>query len=282
MVGVTAGFQNIRHLVILSGRYLDEADLESRSKVCLLTEQLARAVFGTEDPVGKSIRVGELTFAVLGVFRERGATLGQSEIQDESILVPFALIKNYTGFDTLVTLYAQADRAEDVPLVTSKVAQVLRSRHRAGIFYRVRNLTSLLDTANSISLALSAFLLVLGCITLTIGGVNIMNIMLVTVTERTNEIGLRRAVGARRGDIRYQFLLEAAVISGIGALAGIGIGVAIPLLVQPFLPGEVHVAFAWLAVLVSFGVCCMVGVIFGYLPAEKAANLQPTEALRID
>ena len=280
LVGVTDGFQEIRRLIVLRGRYLDEGDIESHGKVCLLTEHLAKRLFPVDDPVGRTIRVGELVFGVIGVFRERGSTFGETDIQRDSVLVPFSLTKNYTGFEVLLIIYAQADRAEDVPLVTRELGELLRSRHRAGAKYNVQNLTSILDAARKISFALSIVLLVIGLITLTIGGVNIMNIMLVTVTERTREIGLRKAVGARRLDIRYQFLLEAVMISSIGALAGIFVGVAIPILAEPFLPGDLRVRFAWLSILIAFVVCCMVGIVFGYLPADRAAKLEPTEALR--
>jgi len=280
LVGVTGGFQEIRRLIVLRGRYLDEGDIESHGKVCLLTEHLAKRLFPADDPVGRTIRVGELIFGVIGVFRERGSTFGETDIQRDSVLVPFSLTKNYTGFEVLLIIYAQADRAEDVPLVTRELGELLRSRHRAGAKYNVQNLTSILDAARKISFALSIVLLVIGLITLTIGGVNIMNIMLVTVTERTREIGLRKAVGARQLDIRYQFLLEAVMISSIGALAGIFVGVAIPILAEPFLPGDLRVRFAWLSILIAFVVCCMVGIVFGYLPADRAAKLEPTEALR--
>ena len=280
LVGVTAGYQEVRRLVVLRGRYLDERDMESDGKVCLLTEDLAKRLFPADDPVGRTIRVGELIFSVIGIFRERGSTFGETDIQRYSVLVPFPLIKNYIGSDLLLIIYAQADRAEDVPLVTRELGELLRSRHRAGPKYSVQNLGSILDAARKISFALTIVLLVIGLITLTIGGVNIMNIMLVTVTERTREIGLRKAVGARRLDIRYQFLLEAVMISSIGALAGILVGAAIPLLAEPFLPGDLTVRFAWLSMLIAFVVCCTVGIVFGYLPAERAAKLEPTEALR--
>jgi len=197
-------------LIVLRGRYLDEGDMESHGKVCLLTDDLAKRLFPADDPVGRTIRVGELIFSVIGVFRERGSTFGETDIQRYSVLVPFSLIKNYIGNDLLLMIYAQADRAEDVPLVTRELGALLRSRHRAGPKYSVQNLGSILDAARKISFGLTVVLFVIGLITLTIGGVNIMNIMLVTVTERTREIGLRKAVGARRLDIRYQFLLEAA------------------------------------------------------------------------
>jgi putative ABC transport system permease protein len=280
LVGVTVGFQEIRRLLVLRGRYFDEGDMESHSKVCLLTDRLAKRLFQTDDPVGRSIRVGDLIFSVIGVFRERGSTFGETDIQRDSVLVPFSLTKAYTGLDVLLIIYAQADRAEDVPMVTRELGELLRSRHRAGAKYQVQNLSSILDAARKISLALSVVLLVIGLITLTIGGVNIMNIMLVTVTERTREIGLRKAVGARRLDIRYQFLLEAVMISTFGAVAGILVGVGIPILAEPFLPGNFNVRFAWLSILIAFVVSCAVGIIFGYLPAERAAKLEPTEALR--
>jgi putative ABC transport system permease protein len=280
LVGVTAGYQEIRRLILLRGRYLDEGDMESHSKVCILTEDLAKRLFPSDDPVGRTIRVGELIFSVIGIFRERGSTFGETDIQRYSVLIPFSLTRNYAGADFYLMVYAQADRAEDVPLVTRELGALLRSRHRTGAKYDVQNLGSILDAARKISFALTIVLLVIGLITLTIGGVNIMNIMLVTVTERTREIGLRKAVGARRLDIRYQFLLEAVMISSVGALAGILVGVAIPLLAVPFLPGDLSVRFAWLSMLVAFVVCCTVGIVFGYLPAERAAKLEPTEALR--
>ena len=280
LVGVTAGFQEIRRLLVVRGRYVDEGDVESHSKVCLITEDLARRAFSADDPVGKSIRAGELTFTVIGVFRERGTTFGETEIQRDTLLVPFWLAKNLSGADLLLMIYARADRAEDVPSVTRRVEEVLRSRHRGGAVYNVQDLSSLLDAARKISLALSIVLLLIGFITLTIGGVNIMNIMLVTVRERTREIGVRRAVGARREDIRSQFLMEAVMISGIGAVTGILVGVMVPVMVEPFLPEHLTVRFAWLSVLIAFTVSCAVGIVFGYLPADMAARLEPTEALR--
>ena len=155
------------------------------------------------------------------------------------MLVPFPLIRYYTGDAFIVTLYAQADTAEDVPEVTDEVAQILRSRHRPEAEYDVQNLSSILETSRRISLAMTIVLLLIAMLALVISGIGIMNIMLVSVTERTREIGIRKAIGARRQEILYQFLLEAVLISGIGALVGIGLAVAIPFLVEilaEFLP----------------------------------------------
>lgn len=282
LVAVTEGFQNIRHLLVLNGRYFDNDDVQSHSKVCLITEDLARIVFPGSDPVGQNIRVGELRFTVIGVFKERIATFGQSEIARESLIVPFGLLKSYSGSDSVKVLYAQAGQPEAVPALTRGVEDVLRSRHRAGSLYNVQNLSAILEAARNISLAVSAVLLGVGSITLIISGVGIMNIMLVTVGERTREIGVRKAIGAAKREILFQFLLEALIISGTGAVLGILIGLSIPILLRPLMPEGLTIPISGLSIVVAFAVSCMTGVVFGYLPASRAAKLQPTEALRYE
>lgn len=282
LIGVTPGFQVIRRLVILKGRYFDSLDMEQRSKVCLITEKLSRRVFGFANPVGGSIRMGELTFTVIGVFRERVATFGLSEIQDESVIIPITLMKYYTGMEVLGALYAQAERPEDVPAVERQMAAVLHQRHPPDAEYEIHTLTAILAAARNISLALTIVLLIIACIALVISGIGIMNIMLVTVRERTREIGIRKAIGASRSEILYQFLIEAFLISGGGAVIGILIGVAIPVVIQAWLPGNLRVPISGLSVLVSFLVSCSTGLFFGYLPAGQAARLQPIESLRYE
>jgi putative ABC transport system permease protein len=287
VVGVTDGFQEIRRLVVFRGRYFDPDDMMTRSKVCLLTQDLAERVYPNQNPVGQEIRVGDLHFTVIGVFRERISTFGETEIARESVLIPFGLINYYTGSDYLSTFYAQADSPENVAAVTRQVAAVLKSRHRPGAEYQVENLTSLLESARKISQALTVLLVVIALIALAISGVGIMNIMLVTVTERTREIGIRKAVGAPRDAILYQFLMEAFLISGTGALVGIIIAVAIPVginLVLRVIPEAVgiRVPVSWVSVVLAFVVSCSTGLLFGYLPANRAAKLHPTESLRYE
>ena len=282
LVAVTQDFQTIRNLLVTQGRYFDDDDMKSRSKVCLVTEDLARIVFPAVNPVGMEIRVGELRFTVIGVFKERVATFGQSEIARESVIVPFGLLKSYAGTDSVKVLYAQAATPDAVPSVTKDVEQLLRSRHRGDALYNVQNLTAILDVARNISLAVSAVLLAVGSVTLIISGVGIMNIMLVTVTERTREIGVRKAIGAPNREILYQFLIEALIISSLGATAGIAIALAISALVRPFLPAGVTIPISGLSIIVAFLVSCLTGMLFGYLPASRAAKLQPTEALRYE
>ncbi len=282
LVGVTEGYQTIRRLVVLRGRYLDAADMEMRSKVCLITTQLSDRIFGQDNPVGKPIRMGELTFTVIGVFRERVETFGLSDISQDSVILPFTLMKYYTGVEVVRLLGVQAARAEDVPFVERQLGQLLRARHPAGADYKVQTLTAILNAAKNISLALTIVLIVIAFIALVISGIGIMNIMLVTVKERTREIGIRKAIGAARREIMYQFLIESFVISGGGAVIGILIGIAIPVGAQFFLPGNLRVPVSSLSVVIAFVVSCSTGLLFGYLPANQAASLQPVESLRYE
>jgi putative ABC transport system permease protein len=282
MIGVTQGYEAIRRLLVLRGRYFDSGDMEMRSKVCLITTQLAERMFGQENPIGRLIHMGEMNFTVIGVFRERVETFGLSEIQENSVIIPFSLMKYYTGTELVRLLDVQAERAEDVPSVERQVGQVLRSRHPAEAEYKVQTLTAILGAARNISLALTILLILIALIALLISGVGIMNIMLVTVQERTREIGIRKAIGAARREIMYQFLFESIVISGGGAVIGILIGIAIPVTAQFFLPGNLRVPVSPLSVIVAFVVSCSTGLFFGYLPANQAASLEPVESLRYE
>jgi putative ABC transport system permease protein len=284
LVGVTDGYQTIRRLLIIRGRYFDAADMEMRSKVCLITTQLAERIFGQENPIGRPIRMGELTFTVIGVFRERVQTFGLSDIQENTVLIPFSLMKYYTGMEVVRLLDVQADKAEDVPSVERQLRQLLESRHpmEAAGDYKVQSLTAILGAARNISLALTVVLIIIAAIALLISGIGIMNIMLVTVTERTREIGIRKAIGAAHREILYQFLVESFLISGGGAVIGILIGIAIPVVAQSFLPGNLRVPISSMSVVLAFVVSCSTGLFFGYLPANQAASLQPVESLRYE
>jgi putative ABC transport system permease protein len=283
LAGVTRGYQEIRKLIILQGRYFDESDFSSRSRVCLITAKLEKRISPAENPVGKSIRVGEERFTIVGVFTERVSSYGMNEIQRESILVPFEVMKSLTGDDKVWLLYVQARTPDDVPTVTQTVSTLLKSRHPGPATYRVQNLDAILKVADHIAFALSSVMLIVAIIAMVSSGVGIMNIMLASVIERTPEIGIRRAFGARRTHILSQFLIEALVISLAGALAGIGVGVFLPLVVRPMLSDvALNLEFSWVAPLLAILVSCLFGLFFGYLPASRAARIEPYEALRYE
>ncbi len=282
LIGVTLGYQQIRRLVVLRGRFFDAEDMMARSKVCLITKELALKVFGVENPIGRPLRMEELTFTVIGVFRERVATYGLSEMQEDSVLIPLPLMKYYKGQEVLSSLYAQASSPDQVGSVERQMDRLLRSRHPAEAAYDVRTLTAILGAAKTISFALTVVLLLVACIAMLISGIGIMNIMLVTVRERTREIGVRKAIGAQRNEIMAQFLIEAFLISGGGAVIGILIGLAIPVAVQQVLPGNLRVPISTASVIVAFLVSSLTGLFFGWLPANQAAKLDPVESLRYE
>ncbi|HOL73367.1 MAG TPA: ABC transporter permease [Bryobacteraceae bacterium] len=275
-------YRKVRNLVLLSGRFLDSSDVALRQKVALLTEKLANRLFGGQDAaVGQVIKIHGLQFTVIGTFKEKVSSFGLSELAGESILIPITVMSYFVPVERIDPMYVQARSTAEVPAVTEAVRQILESRHRPGAKYLVENLTAILDAANKIALVLTAVLVMVSAIALVISGIGIMNIMLVTVTERTREIGVRMAVGAARRDILQQFLMEAVVISVAGGLAGILIGVALPLSVR-FLMPEVEIPISKLSIAIAFVVSCTVGLVFGMLPASRAARLNPTEALRYE
>jgi len=280
--GVDAHYAEVRNLVIVHGRKFDDSDMTLREHVALLTGKLAIRVFGSQSAaVGETIKINQLQFTVIGTFREKTSSFGQGEIGDETILIPISVMKYFIQFERVEPVYIQVRNAGDVPTVTEKVTQTLEQRHRAGAKYLVQNLTAILETANQIATVLTVVLIIVSAIALIISGIGIMNIMLVTVTERTREIGLRMAIGASRREIMLQFLVEAVLISLVGGAIGIVIGLALPLSVR-LITDQVRVPISPLSVVVAFGVSFVVGVRFGILPARRASQLNPTEALRYE
>jgi putative ABC transport system permease protein len=216
------------------------------------------------------------------VFRERASTYGLSEIQKESVIIPHSLIKYYTGSDVLSTFYSQAAGPDQVTSVQKQLERLMKARHPVEAEYDVQTLTAILSAARTIAMALRIVLIVIAAIALLISGIGIMNIMLVTVKERTREIGIRKAVGAASKEIMSQFLIEAFLISGGGAVIGILIGVLIPVIVQQLLPGNLRVPISPWSVLLAFLVSCSTGLFFGWLPASQAAKLVPVDSLRYE
>jgi putative ABC transport system permease protein len=282
VIGSDEHYPAVRNLVLLAGRFLDYSDVSLRQKVALLTEKLANRLYGSQSAaIGQVLKVHGIQFTVIGTFKERVASFGLSELSGETILIPITVISYFTPVERVDPLYVQARAPEDVPAVTEEVRRVLESRHRAGARYTVENLTAILDAAGNIALILTIVLILISAIALIISGIGIMNIMLVTVTERTREIGIRMSVGATRKDILLQFLLEAVLLSLIGGVTGILLGVGGPLSLR-YLADGFHIPISKASVVVAFGVSCLVGLVFGLLPANRAARLNPTEALRYE
>jgi putative ABC transport system permease protein len=280
--GVDEEYPVVRPLVILSGRALDASDVSLRGRVAMLTEKLAVHIFGSrEAAIGQTIKISQLQFTVIGTFREKTTTFGQGEINDETVLIPITVMKYFMQYEKIEPVYVQVRDAAMVPAVTDRVNQILESRHRPGAKYDVQNLVAILETADTIATVLTIVLILVSAIALLISGIGIMNIMLVTVTERTREIGLRMAVGASRKEVLMQFLVEAVVMSVVGGALGIVIGLALPLSV-PLFTSQIKVPVSPISVLVAFFVSFAVGVTFGLLPARRAAQLNPTEALRYE
>jgi putative ABC transport system permease protein len=281
VIGSDELYPAVRNLVLLAGRFLDPSDVALRNKVALLTETLARRLYGNQQAaLGQVLKIHDLRFTVIGTFKEKVQSYGLSELAPETALIPITVIRYFTPVERIDPMYIQVRQAAQVEAVTAELRQLLESRHRAGARYRVENLTAILDAARQIALVLTLVLVLVSAIALVISGIGIMNIMLVTVTERTREIGVRMAVGAARREVLQQFLLEAVLISISGGLVGILLGVGIPLSVR-YLAG-VDIPISRLSIVVAFAVSFLVGLIFGLLPANRAARLNPTEALRYE
>jgi putative ABC transport system permease protein len=281
VIGADQSYQPVRNIVTGSGRFLDNNDVAMRAKVALLTEQLAKRMYGsTAAALNQVIRLYGLQFTVIGTFHEKVETFGQSEVERDTVLVPITVLRYFTPVERIDPLYVQVRSPQEVEQVATRVHEILAGRHRPGASYRVETMTAILDAAKNISLILSLVLVLVSAITLVISGIGIMNIMLVTVTERTREIGVRLAVGASKREILIQFLTEAILVSLTGGVIGILVGIAIPWSVQYF--ADIRIPISGLAIGIAFGVSCLIGLIFGLLPANRAASLNPTEALRYE
>ncbi len=282
ILGADQYYPVVRNLSLLGGRFFDGTEVAQRAHVALPTEKLARRLFGNQTAaIGQTVKLHGLPFTIIGTFKEKVSTYGATELSGDNILIPISVLKDFTRIERIDPLYVQVRSQAGVEQATKLVQTILESRHRAGAHYNVQNLNEILDTAKQIANILNAVLVVVSAIALVISGIGIMNIMLVTVTERTREIGLRMAVGAARRDILEQFLAEAIVISMAGGLAGILIGIAIPLSVR-FFTDEFAIPISMLSIAVAFTVSLGVGLVFGLLPASRASRLNPTEALRYE
>jgi putative ABC transport system permease protein len=280
LIGTTPEYQSVRNIQVIQGSFLDENDLRFRNKVCLITETFAKRL--QLDPLYDGhVTLYGIRFKVIGIFRERTSTFGLSEVVDFSAIAPVSVVRYFKPNETIDFIYVSAESMEVVQAITSTIKALLIRRHRDQDLYQVINLTNILDMATKISLGLTLVLLVIAAISLVSSGISIMNIMLITVTERTREIGIKKALGAYRRVLLTEFLVEALILTCGGGLVGIFLGIAAPYSVRFFVP-EVQIEIPIMAVVFGFGVTLLVGLTFGMLPALKASRMNPVEALRYE
>lgn len=281
VLGVSWQYLYVRNLDILAGRFFETHDEQARDKVAVITQTLANTLYSSQSAaIGQQIKLSGLPFTVIGTFRERVDTFGQSEISEDTILIPSTVGRFFTNTDSVTQLFFSVADSSEVPRATQDIENVLRSRHRPESVYKVSNLTQLLSVASKTANTLSTVLLLVSVLTLLVSGVGIMNIMLATVNARIREIGVRKAVGATKAEIRAQFLTEAMLISLSGGIVGIVLGLALPFSVR-FITDYRFPISGW-SVIIAVAASTLVGVLFGTAPAARAAQLDPVESLRYE
>lgn len=282
--GVTPEYLKIRSLSVTSGSFITTADMNSRNRVAVIGSTVASNLFDTANPVGKNIRIGNQPFKVIGVLESKGQSSMGSD-QDDMVIIPVTTAQErLMGITYIRSINIQVSDASKMDFVQSQVESLLRQRHHIQNGqeddFTVRNLTSLLETVNNTTTMLTLFLGSIAAISLLVGGLGIMNIMMVSVTERTREIGIRKALGATFKDIMLQFLIEAVIIGVVGGVLGILFGVGSALLVSKVSTFTTYITA--LPIVISFSFSVGIGLFFGLYPARKAARLDPIEALRYE
>ena len=283
--GVTPGYMNVRDWPLAAGDPVTDVDVRNAARVAVLGQTVAERLFGDDDPVGKTMRINSFPFVVNGVLARKGQSFDGRD-QDDTVLIPLTTAQRkifgsqFPNSVRMIMVKATEDRA--MAQTEEDLTGLLRERHRIpeGIDsdFTVRNLSAIADVQAQTTRVMSLLLGAVACVSLVVGGIGIMNIMLVSVTERTREIGIRMAIGARRRDILAQFLLEAVIVSVLGCVIGIGLGVGGAMLATEF-TGIYAEVTTW-SVGLAFAVAAAIGVFFGFYPARTAAWLKPIDALR--
>ena len=286
IVGTTPSYFSIRRWDVESGELFSEADVRSANRVALVGKTVVENLFGDDiDPIGKTIRIKNSPFLILGVLEGKGQSFDGRD-QDDTIIVPITTAQRKLFGNQIPgsvrMIMAQAKSEKYMGVAEEAINDLIRQRHNirenTESDFSVRNLTAMAKTASDTAKTMSMLLGAIASISLLVGGIGIMNIMLVSVTERTREIGIRMAIGAREKDILLQFLLEACVISIVGCVIGVGLGLGGALLVKKMVGAEILISMQ--SIVLAFSVAASIGVFFGYYPASKAAKLRPIEALR--
>lgn len=285
--GTTMPYFMIRNYEIESGRGFLPEDNKNSTKVAILGQTVSNELFGDVDPIGKTIRIGNVPFKVIGLLKTKGSS-GMGQDQDDLVFIPITTAQrkvfgtDFPGTVSMITVKAQND--EVISLAEADITEILKNRHHIGKNqeddFEIRNLAEMQETIKSATKTMSLLLGAIAGVSLIVGGIGIMNIMLVSVTERTKEIGIRMAIGAKASDIRFQFLIESFLLSMAGGLIGVIIGIAGAYLMQRF--AGMNIAITLQSLLLSMGFSAAIGIAFGYYPAYKASLLNPIDALRYE
>ncbi len=282
--GVTSVYTEVRNVEIASGTFITDSQNDSKSKVAVLGPTTAEDLFGEGvDPTGRTIRIKGMDFKVIGTTISKGSS-GMSN-SDDVIYIPLSTALQYIGgSNKLSTISIQGETQEVLSQLETDVETLLMERHDIGseddIDFQIMNQADIVESMSTITGTLTILLASIAGISLLVGGIGIMNMMLTTVTERTREIGLRKAIGAKKGDITVQFLAEAVTLTFLGGVIGVAIGWLASLAIQQF--GGVTTVISWVSIVLAFGVSAAIGIIFGYYPAWRAAKLNPITALRYE
>ncbi|WP_139084931.1 ABC transporter permease [Bacillus sp. FJAT-27264] len=277
--GITPSYEDVKDFHVQSGRFLLDIDTQYRQKVALIGSSTATDLFGTDSPVGQTVQLNGISYKIVGLLETKGSSLGGSN--DDKILIPISTAERQLQSKGVRSITIATTSADTVATVKSRLESILAAKFsNATNAYTVFDSQQMLDTVNSTTNTLSMALAGIAGISLLVGGIGIMNIMIVSVNERTREIGVRKAIGAKKLDILAQFMIESVVLSGLGGIIGVGIGVGGSWLLGHYSP--LSVSIAWNMVLVSFLFSLLIGVVFGMMPANKAARLRPIHALRVD
>lgn len=278
MIGTTSSYLAVRDLQLQSGRFIADLDHDNHSKIAVLGSDTAQTLFGLGNPVGEYIKVNGTSYKVVGVLDSVGSSLGASG--DNTIIVPLSTGQRLASTTNIGTTYVKIENEDMINFISSSIERTMNSIVGNSDSYSVSSSKDLMETASSVNETMTLMLGGSAAISLIVGGIGIMNIMLVSVSERTKEIGIRKAIGAKRGNILLQFLIEAVILSSLGGIIGVGIGV---ISAQIFtLATGTTIAYSIPVMLLSFGFSLLVGVVFGVFPANKASKLDPIQALRYE
>ena len=282
--GVNANYLDVNNWTMKSGRFLSNKNIQNRERVAVVGKTVAKNLFGDEDPVGAEIRVKNIPFRVIGVLNSKGSGAMGND-QDDMVIIPYTTaMERVDGIDYLRMLYVVAKDENGIDRLQSDIENLLRVRH--GIKdtnlddFNIQNMNSIMETMEETTGTLTLFLGAVAAISLVVGGIGIMNIMLVSVTERTREIGIRKALGATYFVIVTQFLIEAVVISFMGGLIGIALGIGASKLIS--LASGMSTVISVPTIVLSFAFSMAIGLVFGIYPARKAAKLNPIDALHYE